>query len=132
MHLVHIHKQVKEFDPRVVIFDPITNFTAAGSAAQAEAMLVRLIDFLKMRGVTAMLVSLMPAAGEANGTGISSLIDTWVLLHHIEVGAEHRRALHVRKSRGMQHSNQVREFRLTAKGVTLVGAPPRGKRPKDK
>jgi circadian clock protein KaiC len=128
MHLVHIHKRVKEFDPQVVILDPMSNFTASGSAAQAEAMLVRLIDFLKTRGVTAMLVYLTANVGEAKGSGISSLIDTWVLLLDIEVGAEHRRVLHVLKSRGMQHSNEVREFQLTAKGITFADAPRRRRR----
>lgn len=125
MHLVHIHKRVKEFDPQVVILDPISNFTASGSAAQAEAMLVRLIDFLKTRAVTAMLINLTSDLGEAKGSGISSLIDTWVLLNDIEVGAEHRRVVHVLKSRGMQHSHQVREFRLTSNGITLAAAPQR-------
>jgi circadian clock protein KaiC len=127
MHLVHIHKHVKHFDPQVVIIDPISNFSASGSLAQAEAMLVRLIDFLKTRGVTAMLVRLTPNAGDARGSGISSLIDTWVLLHDVEVGVEHRRVLHVLKSRGMQHSNQVREFLLTSKGITLPDAAPPGR-----
>jgi circadian clock protein KaiC len=128
MHLVHIHKRVKEFAPRVVIVDAVSNFTATGSVAQAEAMLVRMIDFLKTQGVTAKLVSLTPQGADASGTGISSLIDTWVLLHNVEVGGEHRRALQVLKSRGMQHSNQVREFAITSKGITLAGAAPRGKK----
>jgi len=127
MHLVHIHKHVKHFDPQVVIIDPISNFSASDSLAQAEAMLVRLIDFLKTQGVTAMLVSLTPNTREAQGSGISSLIDTWLSLHDIEVGAEHRRVLHVLKSRGMQHSNQVREFLLTSKGITLPDAAPPGR-----
>ena len=131
MHLVHIHKRVKEFEPRVVILDPISNFTASGSVAQAEAMLVRLIDFLKTREVTAMLVNLTADVGEAKGSGISSLIDTWVLLHDIQVGAEHRRVLHVLKSRGMQHSNQVRQFQLASNGITFAAAPHRKTR-KDK
>jgi len=131
MHLVHIHKRVKEFEPRVVILDPISNFTASGSVAQAEAMLVRLIDFLKTREVTAMLVNLTADVGEAKASGISSLIDTWVLLHDIQVGAEHRRVLHVLKSRGMQHSNQVRQFQLASNGITFAAAPHRKTR-KDK
>ena len=132
MHLVHIHNRVTDFDPRVVILDPISNFTASGSALQAEAMLVRLIDFLKTRGVTAMLVALTPKSGPTDGTGISSLIDTWLLLHDVEVGAEHRHVLHVLKSRGMQHSNQVREFKITAKGITLADPPARGKKHGDR
>ena len=128
MHLVHIHKRVNEFEPQVVIIDPISNFTASGSAAQAEAMLVRLIDFLKTRRTTAMLVSLTPNTAERTGTGISSLIDTWVFLHDVEEHGRHRRVLHVLKSRGMQHSNEAREFLLTSKGITLAGASPRDKK----
>jgi circadian clock protein KaiC len=81
--------------------------------------------------VTAMLVNLTADVGEAKGSGISSLIDTWLLLHDIEVGAEHRRVLHVLKSRGMQHSNQVRQFQLASNGITFAAAPRRKTR-KDK
>jgi circadian clock protein KaiC len=121
MHLVHIHKLVKEFDPRVVVIDPISNFTSSGSAAQAGAMLMRLIDFLKARGVTTLFVNLT-GGGEAlerTQAGISSLIDSWVLLRDVEVGNERRRRLHVLKSRGMPHSSAVREFLITSKGITL-------------
>ena len=122
MHLVHIHKLVKRFDPRVVILDPISNFTSSGSLEQAEAMLVRLIDFLKSRGVTTLFVNLT-AGGEAlerTAAGISSLIDTWILLRDVEVGQKRRRRLHVLKSRGMAHSNEVREFTITPKGIMLA------------
>jgi len=124
MHLVHIHKLVKEFDPKAVIIDPISNFTSSGSLEQAEAMLMRLIDFLKARGVTTLFVSLTGGgqALERTETGISSLIDTWVLLRDTEVGSERRRRLHVLKSRGMPHSNEVREFLITPKGITLAKA----------
>ena len=128
MHLVHIYKLVKDLDPHVVIVDPMSNFTASGSALQAEAMLVRMIDFLKMRGTTAMLVNLTTSDHPATGTGISSLIDTWVLLHDIEVGGEHRHMLHVLKSRGMAHSNQVQEFRITSEGIAIGPGVPGGKR----
>src|SRR5581483_8723751 len=128
MHLVQIHKRVIDFEPRVVILDPISNFTASGSALQAEAMLVRMIDFLKMRDVTAMLVSLTTGEARAETTGISSLIDTWVLVHYIEVAGEHRRVLHVLKSRGMPHSNQVQEFRITPSGIALAAVAPGPKR----
>ena len=132
MHLVHIHKRVDEFEPQVVIIDPVSNFDASGSLAQAEAMLVRLIDFLKTRGTTAMLVSLTPNAGDAGASGISSLIDTWVLLLHTEVGRQRRRVLQVLKSRGMAHSNEVRELQISSKGITLSAAPPRSKTRKAK
>jgi len=124
MHLVHIHTLVAQFDPRVVIVDPISNFTSSGSLEQAEAMLVRLIDFLKMRGVTTLLVNLTAggAALERTEAGISSLIDTWVLLRDVERDDARHRRLHVLKSRGMAHSSEVREFRITSKGIDLGNA----------
>jgi circadian clock protein KaiC len=120
-HLVQIHKYVLEFEPAVVILDPISNFIASGSAADAQAMLLRLIDFLKARGVTALFTHLTGGgrAAEATDMGVSSLIDTWLLVRDIEIGGERNRGLYVIKSRGMPHSNQVREFILTSRGVEL-------------
>jgi circadian clock protein KaiC len=121
MHLVHMHKRVTQFDPRAVIVDPISNFTSSGSVEQVEAMLTRLIDFLKARSVTTLLINLTSGgdALERTQAGISSLIDTWVVLNDVEVGGERRRRLNVLKSRGMAHSNQVREFQITSKGIEL-------------
>jgi circadian clock protein KaiC len=121
MHLAQIHKQVAEFDPKVVIIDPISNFSTAGTAADAETMLLRLVDFLKGRGITAMLVNLTTGGNalEATDIGISSLIDTWILLRDIELGGERNRGLYVLKSRGMSHSNQIREFLITSEGIDL-------------
>jgi circadian clock protein KaiC len=128
MHLVHIHKMVNEFDPRAIIVDPISNFTSSGSPEQAEAMLMRLIDFLKARGVTTMLVNLTAggSALERTEMGISSLIDTWVLLRDTEIDSRRQRRMHVLKSRGMAHSAEVRGFRITPKGIDL-GTAVRGK-----
>jgi circadian clock protein KaiC len=122
MHLAQIHKHVRDFDPHVVIIDPVSNFTDnSGTSADAHAMLLRLIDFLKGRGTTAMLVSLTSggSAMEATEVGISSIIDTWILLRDIELGGERNRGLYVLKSRGMAHSNQIREFLITADGIQL-------------
>jgi circadian clock protein KaiC len=121
MHLVTVHKMVKEIEPRVVIVDPITTFTSTGTTAEAETMLVRLIDFLKAQQITALFTSLTHGgnAGEATQMGISSLIDTWLLVRDIELGGERNRGLYVLKSRGMAHSNQIREFLLTDHGVEL-------------
>jgi circadian clock protein KaiC len=120
-HLAHMHKQVEAFAPRVVIIDPISNFASAGTDADAEVMLLRLVDFLKSRGVTAMLVNLTAGGGALEGTdiGISSLIDTWILLRDIELAGERNRGLYVLKSRGMSHSHQIREFLLTDNGIRL-------------
>lgn len=121
MHLATMHKHIVEFDPRLVVVDPISNFVSAGTSREAEAMLLRLVDFLKARQTTAVFVSLMSGGGviEATEQNISSLIDTWILLRDIELGGERNRGLYVLKSRGTAHSNQVREFVLTSEGVEL-------------
>ena len=121
MHLATIHKMVNDFKPQVVIIDPISNFSTAGTSAEAEAMLLRLIDFLKSRQVTAMFVNLTAGgnAWERTDVGVSSLIDTWILLRDIELAGERNRGIYVLKSRGMKHSNQIREFLITSEGIRL-------------
>jgi circadian clock protein KaiC len=121
MHLAIIHKLVRDFDPAVVIVDPISNFATAGTENDAETMLLRLIDFLKSRQTTAMLLNLTAGgdAWEHTDVGVSSLIDTWILLRDIELAGERNRGLYVLKSRGMKHSHQIREFMLTSEGIRL-------------
>ncbi|MDB5106158.1 MAG: circadian clock protein KaiC, partial [Fibrobacteres bacterium] len=122
MHLVKIHKMVKAIKPHVIVIDPITNLTSLASINEVNAMLVRLIDFLKSEGVTAMFTSLTNGAHaniEATDVGVSSLIDTWLLVRDIETNGERNRGMYVIKSRGMAHSNQVREFILTSHGLEL-------------
>ena len=121
MHLVQIHKMVSDFEPTAVIVDPISNFTASGSNSDAESMLLRLVDFLKARQITAFMTNLTAGgnAWERTDIGISSIIDTWLLLRDIELGGERNRGMYVLKSRGMKHSNQIREFLLTSEGVQL-------------
>jgi circadian clock protein KaiC len=121
MHLVQIHKMVADLEPAAVIVDPISNFTASGSDADAESMLLRLVDFLKARQITAFMINLTAGgnAWERTDVGISSIIDTWLLLRDIELGGERNRGLYVLKSRGMPHSNQIREFLITSEGVQL-------------
>jgi circadian clock protein KaiC len=112
---------VSDFQPRVVIVDPISNFLKAGMAHDAEAMLMRLIDFLKTQQITALFTSLTHGGDflEQTQVGISSLIDTWLLLRDIELGGERNRGMYVLKSRGMAHSNQIREYLLTDHGIEL-------------
>ena len=121
MHLATLHKLVNDYDPRVVIIDPITSFLGAGQSSEAEAMMMRLIDYLKTRQITAFFTSLTHGGDvrEESQMGISSLIDTWLLLRDIELGGERNRGLYILKSRGMAHSNQIREFLLTDHGVEL-------------
>lgn len=122
MHLVTIHKLVQEFDPEIVVLDPIGSLIQAGTEQDANAMLVRLIDFLKLRGITALLTNLSSGGQvlESTKVEISSLVDTWLLLRDIELGGERNRAMYVLKSRGMSHSNQLREFLLTENGINLL------------
>ena len=121
LHLVTIHKLVREFQPRVVVIDPITNFSVLGTTGEVKAMVTRVIDFFKVQQITALFASLTSGGSfmEATEVGVSSLMDSWLLLRDMESGAERNRVLHLLKSRGMAHSNQVREFMLTGHGVEL-------------
>ncbi|MCE8429313.1 MAG: circadian clock protein KaiC [Candidatus Methanoperedens sp.] len=121
-HLVKMYKLVREFKPKVVIIDPVTNLIAIGSDTEVKSMLSRLIDFLKSNQITAFFTNLSHtgAALEQTEFGISSLMDTWLLLRDIEIGSERNRGLYILKSRGMAHSNQIREFLLTDDGIDLV------------
>jgi circadian clock protein KaiC len=122
MHLAIIHKIVQEFQPQVVVLDPIGSLIQAGNQRDAHTMLIRLIDFLKQRQVTAFLTNLT-SGGEAlekTDVEISSIVDSWLLTRDIELDGERNRALYVLKSRGMAHSNQLREFLLTERGVDLL------------
>ncbi len=122
MHLAIIHKTVREFEPEVVVLDPVGSLIQAGNRGDAHTMMIRLIDFLKQRKTTAFLTNLT-SGGEAlerTDVEISSIVDTWLLTRDIELDGERNRALYVLKSRGMAHSNQLREFLLTPKGVDLL------------
>jgi circadian clock protein KaiC len=121
MHLVAIHRAVERFQPRAVVLDPISSFTSIGSPNEVKSMLVRLFDYLKTRQITCVVTSLSTAlALEETTVGISSLIDTWFQVRDIEIDGERTRGLWLVKSRGMGHSNQVREFLITSGGVDLI------------
>jgi circadian clock protein KaiC len=121
MHLVTMHKAIGAFDPSIVVVDPISNLVAAASENEVKSMLSRLIDFLKMRQITAFCTDLTAVGGSLERTevGISSLMDTWLLLQVMEASGERNRGLFILKSRGMEHSNQVREFCLSDNGIQL-------------
>ncbi len=122
MHLVQIHKLVTEFDPAVVIVDPVTNLSSTGSLVEMRSMMTRLIDFLKNGGITGCFTALTEGKrlSEDGEGGVSSLIDTWIVVRAVEVGGERNRLLTIVKSRGMAHSNQTSEFVLTKKGLHLL------------
>jgi circadian clock protein KaiC len=122
MHLVTMHKAVEHFQPSIVVVDPMSNLVAELSEQEVKSMLSRLIDFLKMKGITALCTDLTAVGGSLERTkvGISSLMDTWILLQVMEGSGERNRGLYVLKSRGMEHSNQIREFCLTRSGLQLL------------
>jgi len=125
MHLLRIHKLVEKFKPAAVVIDPITNLVSVGSGEkEVESMLMRLLDFLKGRMITCVFVSLTGggAALEKTEVGVSSLTDTWILLRDIELNGERNRCLYILKSRGMAHSNQLREFTMSNQGLKLIPA----------
>ena len=121
MHLVKIHQLVEEFRPSIVVVDPVTGLLQSGSASETRSMLLRLVDFLKERQITALMTTLNAStdALERTEVDISSLVDAWLLLRDIESGGERNRGLYILKARGLAHSNQIREFLLTSHGVEL-------------
>jgi len=121
-HLATSIKLIDNFAPDVVVLDPINAFAVGENQADVKTMLLRLVDYLKMKKITAFFTSLTSGDSgvETTDAYVSSLIDTWLLLRDIEVGGERNRALYVLKSRGMEHSNQIREFRLTDHGIELL------------
>lgn len=122
MHLAAMYQAINEFQPSIVVIDPITDFMAIGSDLEVKLMLTRLIDFMKMHNITVYLISLTTATGQIEGSmaGVSSLADTWMHLKDIEEAGERNHGIYVLKSRGMAHSNQIREFVLTEHGMELL------------
>jgi len=129
-HLVAMHDTVRAFRPAVVVVDPISNLTIERGDSEVKPTLMRLIDFLKQQQITTLFTSLTTGGSDTGGrgtsaaedsqVGVSSLMDTWLLLRNVEFNGERNRTLYVLKSRGMVHSNQVREFVLSDAGIDLV------------
>jgi circadian clock protein KaiC len=121
MHLLQMTKLVEQVSPHVVVMDPITNLISIGFEADVKSMLTRFVDFLKAKQVTSLFTSLTSPDGslEQSAVGVSSLMDTWIVLKDIEGQGERNRGLTIVKSRGMAHSNQFRELRLTGNGIVL-------------
>ena len=117
-HLAEIHREVAAFDAGIVAIDPASQLT--GQPYEIAAMLGRLVDHLKVRGATAVLTALVRgAASDIVGLGVSSVVDTWIELSNHEQLGEHNRGISITKSRGMEHSAQLREFRLTSSGIEI-------------
>jgi circadian clock protein KaiC len=122
MHLAVMLREVMRFEPQLVVLDPISAFMGSGERLEVQAMLLRMVDTLKGRGVTAVFTHLMHSAEGMVETdaGLSSLMDAWILLLNREAGGEFNRELYLLKARGIAHSNQVREFVMTDGGIKLL------------
>jgi circadian clock protein KaiC len=121
MHLARMYREIEEFSPAATVLDPIS--ALRGATGDVHAMLLRVIDLLKSRGITAFLTNLLSVDGmDKSDAGMSSLMDTWLSLVQLESNGERNRGIYVLKSRGMNHSNQIREYQLTSRGVKLVDA----------
>jgi circadian clock protein KaiC len=120
-HLATMYRDVTDFDPAAVVIDPMSALMSAGATGDVHSMVLRLVDFLKARGVTALFTNLGAISGEnaATEVQVSSLMDVWLLLYNRESNGEHNRQLYLLKSRGMAHSNQVREFLMSSDGIKL-------------
>ncbi|CAN5398165.1 circadian clock protein KaiC [soil metagenome] len=123
MHLLLFHKMIKEFEPRTIIIDPISSLISAGSGIEVRAMLVRLIDMLKGKGISSFFTSLSDDS-EMNPTevAVSSLADTWIKLQNKDSDNGRIRNLVIVKSRGMGHSNEINHFTITGKGIVIQPA----------
>jgi len=121
MHLATIFRLVRDFQPKFVVLDPVTGLLTGGNDGEVSSMLVRLLDYMKGTGITCLFTALNSGGNqiEQSDVGISSLIDTWLLMRDIELNGERNRGIYVLKSRGTAHSNQIREFLLTNEGIRL-------------
>lgn len=122
LHLVAIQKKINNFKPKIIILDPITNLITVGLLSEVKSILVRLIDFVQAHGITVVFTALTlnQAINEQTDEGISSLVDAWIYVRDIESNGERNRGMYIMKSRGMFHSNQIREFVITDHGLQLL------------
>jgi circadian clock protein KaiC len=121
MHLVMIHKLIRQFKPKTIVLDPITNLVTVGDVSEVKSILMRLIDFLQTEQITVMFTALTSnyQTTDKPDEGVASLVDAWLLLRDVEFNGEKNRALYIMKSRGIKNSNQVREFIITDNGIKL-------------
>ena len=122
MHLARMNRDLERFQPSLVIIDPLSAYR--GPPSEVHATLLRMVDLLKGRGISGLFTSLRTDGSIVEGTdqGLSSLMDAWIKLVDVEANGERNRVLYIIKARGMAHSNQMREYRLTSAGVVLVPA----------
>ena len=122
-HLLTVHKLISQLRPQAVVVDPISNLVSVGSLSEVRSMLTRLMDFLKVNGISTLFTALISNRHERmelTEEGVSSLVDTWISVRDLEGVGERNRGLSILKARGLAHSNQVREFIVTGHGLELL------------
>jgi circadian clock protein KaiC len=122
MHLLMISNYIRDFNPSIVIMDPISSLMNIGDPEEVKAIIARIIDIGKSRNTMVVLTNLSHGAYYADATtiGISSICDIWILMKQLESDGEFNRGIYVLKARGMNHTNQVREFRMSPTGIEIL------------
>jgi len=123
LHLIAIQKIIEEFGPKIIVLDPITNLISEGINTEIRQMLAHFVDFLKSKNITVLFtaaITLETVKSNPSDEGISAMVDTWILVRDIETNSERNRGIYILKSRGMNHSTQVREFVITDDGLALL------------
>lgn len=123
LHIITIHKIIEEFKPEIIVIDPVTNLMSEGINSDIRQMLAHFVDFLKSKNITTLFtaaITLETIKSNPSDEGISAMMDTWILVRDIENNSERNRGIYVLKSRGMYHSTQVKEFKITNKGISIL------------
>ena len=120
MHLAIMLREIGRFKPQLVVLDPISAFTGTADITEVQTMLLRVVDYLKSNGITAVFTHLAHVQQAETDAGLSSLMDGWILLLNREANGEFNRELYLLKARGISHSNQVREFIMSDDGIHLL------------
>jgi circadian clock protein KaiC len=123
LHFMAIKEMVKKINPAVVILDPITNLMTEGPNSDVRSMLTRFVDYMKTQEITVMFTAAITIGSISQNTsdeGISSMVDTWIMLQDVESDGERHKSLYVMKSRGMKHSKKEQEFVIASQGLSLT------------
>lgn len=120
MHLARLSRDLDLFDPDIVVIDPLSAFR--GPPMEVRTVLLRMLDLLKARGITTLFASLSEDGPDPTHTGLSSQMDVWISLRNVESNGEFNRIIYLLKARGMSHSNQLREFRVSEEGISVIDA----------
>lgn len=122
MHLASIHQAAIAYKPSVMVVDSVTSLMSMGAGSEVTSMIVRLIDFLKMSGITLVMTALVESTHDASTTGVnvSSLVDVWLTLGNRDIDGARMRTLAIVKARGMGHSNRTHELTISKRGVEIL------------